>query len=139
MNAMDTRAQIAAELAKADDALAAGEALLGIGLFDDAVVRFYYATLHHASAALLAEGVEATSHRGVHTLFSQHLVRPGKLDVATARDLRRLAALRDAADYDRNFRFDRTGAEVEAEVARAFVARVRAWLASGGWVEAPSA
>lgn len=136
MSPQDTRSQIAAELAKGRDALAAGEALLGLELLDDAVVRFYYAALHHATAALLAEGVEASSHRGVQALFSQHLVRAGKLDVATARDLRRLAALRDAADYDRNFRFDRASAEAEAAVARALVARIGAWLAENGWLDA---
>jgi uncharacterized protein (UPF0332 family) len=105
-------------------------------MYDDAVTRSYYAACHWACALLLTEDVEAASRRAVHTLLSQHFVRSGKLSNARVRDLKRLQGFREAADYDRHFRFDAAGAEEEAIVARRFVAEARQMLAAGGWLAA---
>ena len=121
------------EVEKGTRALQAGEALLAIGLFDDAVTRFYYAAFHFASAALLTEGVEATSHHGLLTLFGEHLVRTGKLSAARAKELKQLQAFRQAADYDRAFAFTADGAEEEAVVARRCVAELRVFLVAKGY------
>jgi len=126
--------QINAEIEKGDDALRAAEALVGIGLNDDAVTRFYYAAFHYAAAALLSVDVEATSHHGLQSLFSLHLVKTGALEVARAKDLKRLQGYREAADYDRHFRFTAEGAAEEATVARRFVESVRIYLRAGGWL-----
>jgi uncharacterized protein (UPF0332 family) len=131
------RIQIDAEVAKGDAALRAAEALVGLGLFDDAVTRFYYAAFHYASAALLAVGVEATSHQGLPTLFSQHLVRTGALDAERARELKRLQGYREAADYDRHFHFDGPSADAEGAVARRFIEGVRALLRARRGPDAP--
>ena len=120
--------QIAAQIARGDEALRAGEELLRIHLYADALSRLYYAAFHFASAALLTEEISATSHQGLQTLFSLHLVRTGKLPPSLAKDLRRLQAFREAADYNVEFVVDREGAEEEAVVARRFVLAVRAYL-----------
>jgi uncharacterized protein (UPF0332 family) len=124
---------VAQEVEKGTNSLRAGEELLALGLFDDAVTRFYYAAFHFASAALLTEGIEATSHSGLLTLFAEHLVRTGKLPAKRAKELKQLQAFRNAADYDRAFAFTREGAEEEAGVARGCVAELRAFLASRGY------
>lgn len=103
-------ANIAAELAKSADALAACRQLLDIGLLDDAMARLYYSMFHLVSAALLTVGVEATSHRSLHSLLSLHLVRPGHISLGSARILGELFTLRNQADYDRHFAADAVGA-----------------------------
>ena len=84
------RAHVAREVEKGTHSLGAGEQLLLVGLYDDAVTRLCYAAFHFASAALLTEGVEASSHHGLMTLFSEHLVRSGPLPASRAKDLKRL-------------------------------------------------
>jgi uncharacterized protein (UPF0332 family) len=93
-------ANLAAEVEKARHALAAADQLLAIGLWDDAMSRLYYAAFHLASAALLVQGIEATSHRGLLSLVSQHLVKPALVPPQLARELTELFGLRNQADYD---------------------------------------
>ncbi len=57
-----------AEAALGDDALRAAEALLALGLANDAVSRAYYAAFHYARALLLLEGLEPKTHRGFWTV-----------------------------------------------------------------------
>jgi uncharacterized protein (UPF0332 family) len=124
---------IAQELEKGRHALRAGEELLKLGLFDDAVTRYYYAAFHFAAAALLVDGIEATSHRALRSLFSEHLIHTGRMSAARAKDLRRLQSFRESADYDRTFVFTREGAEEEAAVARAFVDEIERFLRASGF------
>jgi len=53
MNAPNRRDNAAREAAVGDDALRAAEALLALGLHNDAVSRAYYAAFHYARALLL--------------------------------------------------------------------------------------
>ncbi|MGZ8374013.1 MAG: HEPN domain-containing protein [Nitrospira sp.] len=55
---------------------------------------------HAARAALLAEGVTVTSHRGVRRLFGQHLIKTGKLPSSLAEVLADEQDDRILADYD---------------------------------------
>jgi len=63
------------EAALGDDALRAADALLGLGLPNDAVSRAYYAAFHYARALLLTEGLEPKTHRGVVDLLIEHFER----------------------------------------------------------------
>ncbi|MBN2197087.1 MAG: HEPN domain-containing protein [Polyangiaceae bacterium] len=118
-----------AEIAKAFAALGAARALGDLGLFDDASSRLYYAIFHLVSAALLMVGVQAETHGGVAALLGQHLVRPGLVPVAVARDFSTLMALRQQSDYNRHFVCDANGfaddlarAEVTFRVLAGFLA-----------------
>jgi len=95
-----------AEMARGRRSLEAADQLAMSGLLDDAASRLYYAVFHMASAALLACDVEPTSHRGLQTLFSQYLVRPGNFDKAAQGVLVDLFALRNQSDYNRFFDVD---------------------------------
>ena len=123
---------VTAEVAKGRASLAAAERLLDLGLFDDAVSRFYYAAFHFASAALLALGIEVGSHRALLTLFSQHLVHPKHLSVLSGRVLAGLASSRNQADYNRHFVLDRAGAVDEAARTRELIAEIEAYLRAHG-------
>jgi uncharacterized protein (UPF0332 family) len=121
-----------AEWAKAQAAKRAAEALAGLGLFDDASSRLYYAAFHLVSAALLLHGVQAQSHGGLASLLGQHLVRPGLLPASVAREFAALMGLRSQADYNRHFVMDAEGFAVVTRNADAVVAPLEAYLAGRG-------
>src|SRR5512137_1951637 len=98
-----------AEAAKAQAARRAADALAGLGLYDDASSRLYYAAFHLVSAALLTQGVQAQSHGGLASLLGQHLVKPGLLSASVAREFAALMGLRGQADYNRHFILDAEG------------------------------
>lgn len=124
---------IAAELAKSADALAACRQLLDSGLLDDAMARLYYSMFHLVSAALLTIGVEATSHRALHSLLSLHWVRPGHISVGSARILGELFTLRNQADYDRHFAVDAAGAQSAVQTAETLATELKALIAARGF------
>lgn len=79
-----------------------GRLLLG------ALNRLYFAAFHLSAALLASSGVEAKSHRGLHSLLGLHFVKPGRLDVGFQQTLARLETWRDKADYDLGFVADAT-------------------------------
>jgi uncharacterized protein (UPF0332 family) len=125
---------LAAEVEKARHALAAADQLMAIGLWDDAMSRLYYAAFHLASAALLVHGIEATSHRGMLSLVSLHLVKPGLVPQELARRLTELFGLRNQADYDRHFTTDAEGAREYRRKAAETLASLDAVVVRAGYV-----
>lgn len=132
MTEENRRANAAADLRKARHALAAADELIRIALYDDAVSRLYYAAFHMASAALVACGIEATTHRGLMMLVSQHLVHPGLVSAVAARALSALFALRNQADYDRYFEIDEAGAREQRKHVTEIFAELEGFLRDRG-------
>lgn len=128
MTATPPNEEIQKEFHLGEQALRAAQLLLQQHLLQDALSRSYYAILHSARAALLAEGVTVTSHRGVRRLFGQHLIKPGKLPSFLAEVLADEQDDRILADYDVLFEpeFDR----VQKRVADAgeFLAAIKSFL-----------
>lgn len=116
MTEENVKANCRAELLKAFAARRAARALAGLGLYDDAASRLYYAAFHLISAALLALGVQAHTHRGVASLMGQYLVMPGLVPTSVGRDFATLLGLRSQADYNRHFALD--AASIAEELAR---------------------
>jgi uncharacterized protein len=108
-----------------DDALRAAQALLALGLFNDAVSRAYYAAFHHARALLLLDGLEPKTHRGVVTLLSQHWAASGRLSQESLSDFAALQTFRAVADYDARQRLAQAQAEAQVAAAQRFVAAAR--------------
>jgi uncharacterized protein (UPF0332 family) len=108
------------EIARAETTLRAAEALLALGLWNDAASRAYYAAFHCASALLMRLGLQARTHRGVHALLKQHVVEPGLLAGEHLARLSRLQERRSVADY-------RAAEHVTEEQAIAVVADARAF------------
>ncbi len=102
----NARANALAELSKARAARRAAQALIELGLHDDAANRLYYAAFHLVSAALVSLGIQAHSHAGLASLLGQHLVKPGLVPVRVAHDFAILLGLRNQADYNRYFMLD---------------------------------
>lgn len=110
-----------AEIRRAEQPLLAAEALLGLGLCNDAVNRAYYVAFHAACALLVRLDLQARSHRGVHSLVMKHLVEPGLLAVEHLTRLARLEERRSVADY-------RAAEEIAPDQARDLVADARVFL-----------
>lgn len=64
------------------------------------VSRAYYAAFHAAQAALLSEGQEANSHKGVVTLFGLFMIKTGKIDKHCGKLLANLKDDREKSDYE---------------------------------------
>ena len=126
------RRNIASEVSRAQESLAAARALLGQGLANDAVSRAYYAAYHVARALLLTLGLEAKTHAGLARLVKLHFeVRIGQ---GTGARFARLQTLRHAADYDTETRFSTQEAGEEVTEAERFVTEGVALLLTDGWV-----
>jgi uncharacterized protein (UPF0332 family) len=129
---------IADELALAESALKAGEALLRLGLAPDAASRIYYAAFHAGRALLFSLGVQAKTHSSTRTMLSRHFVKTGRLPALRVKELTQLEALRTAGDYESGFALGPDELWPELEKARRFVADARAILRQDGWIDEPS-
>lgn len=129
MSPESSRANAAAELARADESLRAAEVLLREGLLSDAVGRAYYAAFHAVRALLFSVGLEPRSHRGALHLFNLHFVRTGKLEARHLAALARAQYDRTTADYGAAPRFAVDDAQEEIASARELLAVARALLA----------
>ena len=125
MNAENRSENAAREAALGDDALRAAEALLTLGLFNDAVSRAYYAAFHHARALLLLEGLEPKSPRGVFALLESHFGATRRLSYEALSRFARLQTFRGLADYDARERLAADRAADEVLSAKAFVDEAR--------------
>jgi uncharacterized protein (UPF0332 family) len=65
-----------------------------------AVNRLYYACYYAASALLLKNGYECSSHKGVKAMLNLHYVATGKFDRNVAKILSQLYESRQSGDYD---------------------------------------
>ncbi len=122
------RDEIHQELVRAEKSLNAAEILLRDNCLEDAVSRAYYAILHAARAALLAEGVKVTSHKGVRRLFSQHLIKTEKLQHRLAVILAEEQDDRFLADYDVTFAPEPERVQKRITDASEFLAAVKLFL-----------
>jgi uncharacterized protein (UPF0332 family) len=113
------------EIALAESALRAAEALLDLDLAPDAASRMYYAAFHAVRALLFSIGVEPRSHRVARALFSQHFVQTGLLAGEHAKHLAQLEGLRAAGDYDSAFAISSDDLRPELAKARLLVESAR--------------
>ena len=129
--------QIEAEWRRALKALRAAETLRAQDLLEDCVSRAYYALMHAAKAALLAEDVLATSHTAVRRLFGKSLVSCGLVEKEWAEILAREQDQRATADYNVDLDVEPEVAERAIRDAARFIQRMQDHLTSRG-VKMPS-
>jgi uncharacterized protein (UPF0332 family) len=75
------------------------EHLIGIGEFDSAVSRIYYAMFYCAEALLLARGRVYSRHQGVISAFGRYFVRTGIFPAEMGQWLASAFRERSLADY----------------------------------------
>ena len=123
---------VISEFDRAKKALKSAQILQEEGMAEDAVSRSYYAVMHAARAALLANDTIAESHAAVRRLFGAVLVRPGLIEKEWAAILAREQDQCIVADYNVQIAWELETSASLVEDARAFVRRVQDYLASVG-------
>jgi uncharacterized protein (UPF0332 family) len=124
------RANIAAELARAEDALRAARVLIDAALLHDAESRLYYGIYHATVALLLVEGLEPRSHAATGGMLGLHFVKTGRMDAEDARLFARIQKYRLEADYGRNFVLTEAALRQDLDACEGFVTRARAIIAA---------
>jgi uncharacterized protein (UPF0332 family) len=119
---------VLAEWTRARKALRAASILLEDGLFEDAVSRSYYAVMHAAKSALLAQDTIAESHAAVRRLFGAVLVRSGPIEKEWAAIFAREQDQRIVADYDVEVEWEEEAVQHLVEDSRSFVQRIGDYL-----------
>lgn len=123
-----TASLLQGSLEKSQEKLRIAEQLLKSGAYEDAVSRAYYSAFHAAQAALLTEGLTATSHQGLVNLFGLHLVKTGKLPKELGKFLANLKDDRESSDYEIYSGIDQETAERAVKEAQAFLAAIEAYV-----------
>ncbi len=128
------RENLAAEWRLSEAAWKEGLLLLDGGHPRGALTRFYYSAFHAACAALLAEGLEAATHSGVRSLFSQHFVKSGRMAPELPRLLASMQQQREDADYERTLEVDGDQAGWARDDAATVRQAIESWLREHGWL-----
>ncbi len=84
---------------KAHKYLNTAQQALNTGDYDSSASRCYYAMFFMAEAALLTKNINASSHKGVISLFSSHFVKTGIFDRNMGKSLNDACDKRIAGDY----------------------------------------
>jgi uncharacterized protein (UPF0332 family) len=125
---------LADELARAEQAFQAAQALTDLGLHADSVSRAYYGAFHCLRALLLSRGVEAKTHAGAIHLFNTEFIRAGLFPSSHNRLLAGIQRSRELADYDAGVNFSKDDAEACLRDADAFRTDVLARLRLETWI-----
>ena len=125
---------IADEIARAEQAMQAARALLGLRLHADAVSRAYYAAFQTLCGLLLSRGLEAKTHPGAIHLFNTEFVRPGLFASSHNRLLAGMQRSRELADYDAAVAFSDDDAQAGLRDAETFRHDALTFLRAEKWI-----
>jgi uncharacterized protein (UPF0332 family) len=115
------KAQSAAHLALAREMLEDAQQAAARNRFRTAADRSYYAMLHAASALLVADGIQARSHRRLLAAFGERFAKPRRIDPVHHRHLMDAFERRSLADYDPVAEFDLDDITSAIGAAEAFI------------------
>lgn len=96
----DRKNLIEYRLSRASETLVEAQYNADGGYFNTAVNRLYYAAYYAASALMLANGLNSTTHAGIKTMLSLNFVRTGLLDVEHGKSFLTLFENRQSGDYE---------------------------------------
>ncbi|MBI4667362.1 MAG: HEPN domain-containing protein [Nitrospinae bacterium] len=113
-------------LTRADELLAVAEENLHNNHPADSVSRAYYAMFHAATAVLLMEGIERSSHKGIISAFGETFIKSGRLEKRFHEYFRAAFDARAFSDYFPSPPVQTSQAEETLSNAKAFVAACRA-------------
>jgi uncharacterized protein (UPF0332 family) len=114
----DYHREVAANLERAEQSIAAAKELAARGFYDFVASRAYYAAFYAVTAALLSEGIESSKHSGVIASVHQRLVKTGKIDKEQGRMLNWLFESRSVGDYGATVHVSQKDAERAIQGAR---------------------
>lgn len=118
-------------LQRARDAMEDAHVLAQSHRWNACVNRLYYACFYAVSAPLAREGLSASRHTGVRSLFNQYFVHAGKVDKAQVAVYYDLFERRREGDYVDFVQFEQSQVQVWLPAAETFVEHVARLLAVG--------
>lgn len=113
---------------KSEKFLITAEQALKTGDYDSCVSRCYYAMFFMAEAALLTKNLNASSHKGVITLFGQHFIKTKIFDRNLGKALNDAYDTRIIGDYGVGFEVDEEQAKNLLETAIDFIEILKNYL-----------
>lgn len=103
MNAVDRNRRdelIEYRLLRANETLVEADYNATGGYYNAAVNRLYYACYYAASALMVKNDLEASSHKGIKTMLGLNFIRTGVLDPKYGRIYQQLFENRQSGDYE---------------------------------------
>jgi len=85
---------------------------------------------HAAKAILFNEGIQAKTHKGIISLFREHIVKKGTLNEKHADALRRAFDLRQKSDYELYAKLDQELVKATIKNAEKLIAKIKETLKS---------
>jgi len=128
MTTDSSRTFVKTSLSRAESALRSAKLLLVHGELEDAASRAYYAMFHATRAILFSKGLKAKTHKGVISLFGEHIVKKGVLGEEYADALRKAFDLRQKSDYEIYAVLDGKLVKETVNNAKKFIAKVKETL-----------
>ena len=107
---------------------------LGLGHYDVATSRAYYAMFYATTALLLSQGISRSKHSGVHSAFGQYFVKPGLIEPQYSRMLINAFRLRLDSDYEVSPPLNKVLTEDNLHDAEQFVERAETYLQQEGYL-----
>ena len=120
--------EIDANLARAQQSLAAAQALASKAYYDFVASRAYYAAFYAATALLLSEELTFNKHSGVIASIHRKFVKTGRLDAQHGKNLNWLFELRGIGDYGGMVHVTKADAEQAIRAASEFLQAIKVLL-----------
>jgi uncharacterized protein len=111
-------------LVRARETLAEAQVLARAEHWNGCVNRLYYACFYAVTALLLSQGLAASKHSGVLSLFNRHFVKAGTVDREMGRFYNDLFQNRQRGDYEDLVRFDEARVMPWLAAAQRFIAQI---------------
>lgn len=118
-------------LNKAKETLLEVEAQIGLGLWNVAISRLYYACFYAVLALLASKEVGTKTHSGARTMFSLHFVKTGIVDNKLIQFYTELFSLRLNGDYEDFCDYEEEDVKDLVEPAREFLNTIERILYKG--------
>lgn len=109
---LETRRSIVTYLMEsAHNALDDAKFLLSDERLNATANRLYYACYYIVEALLISNGIQASTHQGVKSMFGAHFVLNEKVDIRWSKFFSAVLSLRKTADYDFFVRYEKDDIE----------------------------
>ncbi|MHA1187551.1 MAG: HEPN domain-containing protein [Candidatus Heimdallarchaeota archaeon] len=115
-------------ISKAEKFLVTAELVLKHGDYDTCVSRCYYAMYIMTESVLLTKEIQASSHKGVISLFGQHFIKAGIFEEDMGKAINNAYDKRLYGDYSIGFTITEIIAKEQLKIAKKFVKTIKNYL-----------
>lgn len=115
-------------LSRAEETLDDAQANLGLGRYEAAANRAYYAAFQALRAVLSLDGIDRKSHSGVIAEFRRLYVKPGIFQSGISKAIDDLSEVRHQSDYEAFYRTEQASAIKQVHDAEMVVESVKTYL-----------